>query len=215
MTGTRSWRTAAALMVALAVLLPMLSRQSGAVFTDLVDNPGSMISMKDFCAPGGSQRLDPLRDVTIDSGQATTNLAGVQTNAVQSGTRTRQTLMQWGVPTVPAKCVVTATMTMVPFEVTLVPAQPQVQISALTSAFVFDTVTWNTRPTSIAPSSVATVVAVGQPVVWDVSAIVNAWLDGSLVNHGLLVSAPASVTTGLQQFTPRLETGQPFIDVTW
>lgn len=204
-------------LVTVAVLLLVgLLPSSGANFTDNAPNGGSSVSAADCLSPGTWSAV-VFHDHVIFSETPDTR-PGLLIDEVQNNaTGEHWTLTQWETPpALPFGCTVrSATITLQPSE--LSPPSPQpVAVYPLTSAYVHATTVWNDRPTyTTVGGDVQDFATVGVDVVYDVTSVVQGWLDGD-PNHGFVVKLPDGVTADVQRFPGKDQLPQePFMTVTW
>lgn len=115
-----------------------------------------------------------------------------------------QSLIRFGsLPVIPANSIVSATLSLTarpnPFpENTTVTLDPvTVQAFAAGGAWAESTVTWNTKPSTLGSSYDDVVVnSVTGTFSWDITDLLVAWLDSSIVNNGVLLALPASPVEG-------------------
>ncbi|MFC1926726.1 PKD domain-containing protein, partial [Chloroflexota bacterium] len=86
---------------------------------------------------------------------------------------------------------------------------PTIQITShrVTSGWGESTVTWNTAPTVAESYGSDYVGTTFGDYYWDVTSLVQGWLDGTYPNYGLMLKGPETGTMDMKGFTSREEAG--------
>lgn len=165
-----------------------------------------------LCSSPGSATLAPVADSYVDQSQPDTTFGGLTTLSVQSfKSRSRRTLVQFGLPAVPAGCSVT-TATLQLFA-SSAPTGRSYLAYRLAAAWTEASVTWTTQPAT-AGSGVATPSGTGW-ISWAVTSQVLAMFAGS--NYGFVVedAAEGANSSATSTYSSRTGTNPPRLVIAW
>ncbi|MDO6440946.1 VCBS domain-containing protein [Marinobacter sp. 2_MG-2023] len=166
-----------------------------------------------------TETLNPSQDTYVDDNSDETNYGSSQFLIVDKsggGVGDQRTLVQFDLSTIPAG----STITSATLYLTAVDITGSLTVSAyqVTEAWVGNTVTYDTQPghengASSGFNAWAGQIVDGQPVDhdWDITSLVQAWVDGTASNYGVLLGSEESGDEQVQYYSsesgnsPRLE----------
>jgi hypothetical protein len=183
---------------------------AAASFSGASSNPSnSFAAAANFCANPGTQTVGASQDAYINSGSPNGNFGGstqlIETPGVLLGLGPIQSLVQFGMPTVPSRCTLTgATLRLY---ATSPAGGRTIRVARAGASWSEGTVTWNNAPA--ATGAEATSASLSSPgwQSWNVLAQVQAIYSGT--NNGLRVFENAGLLSLLFQQVYQSREGSP------
>ncbi len=164
-----------------------------------------------------SLNITSTADALVDQSFPTTNYGSNVLLLVRSwsGSNNRRSFLQWDLSTIPSIATITQALMWIN-KIADVGAFPRTyEAQAVSASWMEGTITWNTQPGVIGSPASSVITTTDTWYAWDITTIVQNWVDGTWTNNGIRVmdSAENSGSEVQSNFDSREATDDPILDV--